>query len=235
VIRVSAVRFFHVVSPVPRYLRAALAAAVVLGGWMLWLNPREVDSALGSVLLLQMCAASNGYGAAARHGWFDPLLVTGRSRGAVAGANLLAAAWPGVAAWLLLALVETVVRHGAWPAALALQRLAALALVTGVSWAAGLNLPRTGAAVLWIAGLLALASTRMLLPHLAALQTPPHTLIEVVSDAIAFTACPFLLLGDTAAVRDPAVIVVVLTVSAGSTMAGIAWIVSRDVPLADLL
>ena len=46
-------------------------------------------------------------------------------------------------------------------------------------------------------------------------------------------ACPFLLLGDTAAVRDPAVILVVLAVPLGSTMAGIAWIVSRDVPLED--
>jgi hypothetical protein len=103
--------------------------------------------------------------------------------------------------------------------------------VTCVSWAVGLNLPRTGAAVLWTGGLLALASTRMLLPQLATLQTRPHTPIEVVSDAIAFAACPFLLLGDTAAVRDPAVILLVLAVSAGSAMTGIAWIVSRDVPL----
>ncbi len=230
-IRVSAVHFFQVVSPVPRYVRVAFVGAAVLGVWMLWLNPAEIDSALGSVLLLQMCAVSNGYHAAARRGWFDPLLVSGRRRGAIARANLLAAAWPGAAVWLVLALMETTTRHAAWPAALTPQRLAALAIVTTISWSAGLHLPRMGAAVLWMAGLLTLASTRMLLPQLAVLQARPHGPIEVGADTLAFVICPFLLLADAPAVRDPAVILCVLAVSCGTAAAGAVWMTHRDVPL----
>ncbi len=230
-IRVSAVRFFHVVSPAPGYLRAALVAAAGLGGWMLWLNAAEVDSALGSVLLLQMCAVSNGYGAAARRGWFDPLLVSGRSRRAIACANLAAAAWPGVLAWLALALVETAVRHGGWPAALTPHRLAALAIVTMVAWSGGLGLPRMGAAVLWIAGLLVLASTRMLLPQMASLQTSPRLPADVAADVLACVVCPFLLLADTAAVRAPAVVLSVFALACGSGAIGAAWASRRGVPL----
>lgn len=230
-IRVSAVRFFHVVSPVPAYLRAALAASVVMGAWMLWLNAAEIDSALGSILLLQMCAVSNGYAVAARRGWFDPLLVSSRSRHAIALANLAAAACPGLLAWLVLALVETMVRHGGWPAALTLHRLAALAIVTTVSWSAGLALPRMGAAVLWMAGLLVLASTRMLLPQMASLQSSPRFLDDIAADVLAATVCPFLLLADTAAVRTPGVVFSVFALACGSAAAGVSWASRRGAPL----
>jgi hypothetical protein len=230
VIRVSSFRYFNVVTPVPRYLRLAFVAALVLGLAMLWLDPMEVDSALGSILLLQMCAASAGYTTAARRGWFDPLLVSGRDRRAIALANLAAAAWPGAAAWLLLASFEAILTHGHWPAALALHRVAALALATSIAWAGGLGLPRTAAAMLWLALLLALASTRMFLPRLVSLQSPPHGPIEIGSAALACTVCPFLL-ADAAAVRDVAVVSCVIAVSIACAAAGTIWIASRDWPL----
>ncbi len=230
-IRVSAVRFFQVVAPVPRYVRCALGGAACLGAWMLWLNPGDVDSALASVLLLQMFAVSNGYAVAAGRGWFDPLLVAGRGRRTMAYANLVAAAWPGVATWLVLAGFETIARRGDWPAALAFHRLAALAIVTAGGWAAGLKLPRAGAAMAWIATLVVLASTRVLLPRMAALQSPPRRLVEVAADALACIVCPFLLLGDMPAVRDPLVGLSVICVAAGCAAGGAAWVAARNVPL----
>lgn len=230
-IRVSSFRYFNVVTPVPRYLRLAFVAALVLGAAMLWLNPTEVDSALGSILLLQMCAASAGYAAAARRGWFDPVLVSGRDRRGIALANLAAAAWPGAAAWLLLATVEAILRHGQWPAALALHRVAAFAVATSIAWAGGLGLPRTAAAMLWLALLLALASTRLFLPRLVSLQSPPHGPIEIGSGALACIVCPFLLLADAAAVRDVAVVSCVIVASIACAAAGTMWIARRDWPL----
>ena len=230
-IRVSSFRYFNVVVPVPRYLRLAFVAALVLGVAMLWLNPAEVDSALGGILLLQMCATSTGYTAAARRGWFDPLLVCGRDRRAIALANLAAAAWPGAAAWLLVAMCEAILRHGEWPAALALHRVTALAVATSIAWAGGLGLPRTAAAMLWLALLLALASTRMFLPRLVWLQSSPHGPIEIGSAALACIVCPFLLLADAVAVRDVAVVTCVLAASIACTAAGTTWVARRDWPL----
>ncbi len=230
-IRVSAIRFFSVVSPVPVYLRVAFAGATVFGASMLWLNAAEIDSALGVVLLLQMFAVSNGYSAGARRGWFDPLLVSGTTRRAIAVSNLAASSLPGVLAWFALGLVETAARHGAWPAALSSQRLTALAVVTAVSWSAGLSLPRMGAAVLWIAGLIALASTRALLPQMVSLHTAPRLSADVAADVAAFAVCPFLLLSDVAAVRAPLVIGPVFGLAFAAAAAGVAWASRRDVPL----
>lgn len=230
-IRVSAIRFFHVVSPVPGYLRIAMASAAVLGAWMLWLNAGEVDSALGSVLLLQMFAVSNGYAAAARRGWFDSLLVSGRGGPGAPYASLAAAAWPGIAVWLLLALIEAAARHGGWPSALTLHRLAALAMITAGAWTAGLKLPRMGGATLWVAVLLVLASTRALLPQMTSLQSSPRLPIHAAADALACIVCPFLLLADYPGVRDPIVTLCVLCVAAVCVAGGAAWVSRRGVPL----
>lgn len=231
-IRVSTIRFFTVVAPVPVYLRLALAAAAGLGAWMVWLNPRDVDSALGSILLLQMFAVSTGYASMARRGWFDALLVSGRRRASHGYANLAASALPGVAVWLVVAAVEAICRGGQWPAALSTQRVAALAIVTTGAWAGGLMLPRNASAALWIAALLVLASSRSFLPQLPELQTAPHGLQQLATRALACTLCPFLLLGDTVVARDPGVIGAVLSAAGACASAGSTWLSRREWPLA---
>jgi hypothetical protein len=228
---VSSIRFFTVVSPVPRYLQLALLASVVLGTWMLWLNPRDIDSALGSVLFLQMCAVSNGYVSAARRGWFDPLIVSGRNRRRTAYANLAAAALPGAVAWLALAVMQAVLLAPAWPSSLSANRLAALAIVTTVGWAAGLHLPRAGSALVWSAILVITAMSRRWLPSLASLQLIPSGLGQVGADVGACLVCPFLLLGDSAAVRDPRVVAGVILAAAVCAVAGAISLDHRESPL----
>jgi hypothetical protein len=231
VIRVSTLRFFEVVAPVPRHVQIALAASAALGAWMVWLNPRDADSALGSVLLLQMFAVSNGYASTARRGWFDPLLVSGRGRAAQAYANLAASALPGLVVWLFIAMLELFRGSGAWPAALTAQRIAALSIVTTGAWAAGVMLPRHASGMLWLAILLVLASSRGLLPELTAMQTAPDGIRQTVSYALACIVCPFLLLADTAAVRHPAIAAIVLTAAGACAMGGATWISNREWPL----
>ena len=157
-IRTSSLRYFLVVSPCPGWMRAAFGAALLLGCATLWLNPAELDSALGSILVLQMFSASNGYAALAARGHYDPLLVSGRSRRTIALANLSAAALPGVVAWVGVAVMASAL--GRADLALAPHRQVALLLASVVPWAGGLALPRMAAGAAWALALFTLASSR---------------------------------------------------------------------------
>jgi len=75
VIRASCLRFLFVVSPPATWMYAAFAASVLIGSATLWLNPADVDSAFGSILLLQMFSASSGFAGSAARGYFDPILA----------------------------------------------------------------------------------------------------------------------------------------------------------------
>jgi hypothetical protein len=204
-IRVSSVRFFLTVSPAPVWMRAAFAAAVAIGIGTLWLNPAEVDAALGSILLLQMFSASNGYSASSARGHFDPILVSGRPRLSIAAANLLAAALPGVVAWLAIVVVALALGHS--PRAAAPHRQMALVTVSCAAWAAGLTLPRMAAGALWSVVLVALAMSRgMFADALLVAQAVPTGLGQVAAAAAACSICPFLLLGELPGATDARVL-----------------------------
>lgn len=199
-IRTSSTRFFLVVSPSPVWMRLAFGAGSAVGAWTLWLNPADVDSALGSVLLLQMFSASSGFAISAARGHYDPLLVSGRSRVRIAVGSLIASAAPGVIAWLGIVAVATALGRGA--AALALHRQMALVLVSVCAWAIGLPLPRLAAGALWSGILLALALSRDIAPdYLAVVHAVPVGTGASLLSALAFAICPFLLLGDFPAAR----------------------------------
>ncbi len=135
-IRVTSARFFLVVAPCPSWMRVGFGAAVLMGGATVWFNPSDVDSALGSILLLQMFSASSGYASSAARGHFDPILVSDRSRASVAAGSLVAAALPGAIAWMLI--VGWAAALGAGPVVLAPQRQAAFLIVSCTAWSAGL-------------------------------------------------------------------------------------------------
>src|SRR5688572_5427824 len=82
----SVVRFSYVTIPTAVWVRVGFAAAVAVGGFSMFLDPAngQLDSALATVLLLQMFAVSNGFASAAGRGHFDPILVSGRPRWLVA-------------------------------------------------------------------------------------------------------------------------------------------------------
>lgn len=233
-IRVSPVRFFLVVSPPPMWMRAALAAAVIVGATTVWLNPLDVDSALGSILLLQMFSASGGYADAASRGYYDPLLTSLSSRRMIAVANLGAVSLPGGLAWCLVALVAATL--GQTHAVLAPQRVVAFATVSLVGWAAGVALPRMAAGVLWASVLLSLALSRTGLgDYLTVVQSVPDGPRAVGAAAIAFLVCPFLLLGEFAAARNAAVLTTVASMVIVLTSLAFTYVRQRDYTLVEPL
>lgn len=229
-IRTSPTRFFLVVAPAPVWITVGFGAAVVLAAVTLWLNPREVDSALGTVMLLQMFACSSGYAAAAGRGHFDPLIVSGRPWRAIVLGHLLATALPGLIAWAITASIAAILGHPA--AALSPHRHVAILLVSTSSWAAGLLLPPLTAGALWSSLLIGLAFSRIAVGDvLAAAQHAPSDFLGAVASACASALCPFLLLGDLPGMRDWRVAALDALFAATVVLLGARVIASRDYAL----
>ena len=231
-LRVTSVRFFLVVSPAPGWMRVAFAAAFLIGATTLWLNPTDVDSAFGSILLLQMFSASSGYTAWAGSGHFDPLLVSGRWRPGLAMSHLLAAALPGLLAWLAIAILATGL--GRAHTGFSVHRQMALLVVSTGAWAMGLALPRLAAGALWSMGLLTMALSHWVGAYLTVVQIAPNGVRQYLAAAAAFAACPYLLLGDFAASMDPIVLTLDGAVVLTLACAGARYVSRREYGLADL-
>ncbi len=183
----------------------AFAASVMLGAATLWLNPESSDAAFGGILLLQMFAASNAFSVSASRGYFDPVLTGEHSRQRVAMGSLAAAALPGSIAWVLLALVA--IAFGQWRMAVSPHGYLALAIVSVISWAGGLALPRMAVGPFWTFVLMSVALFRELLTkYMPPVQSPPTSALDYFQWISAFAFCPFLLLGDVAAARDSTVV-----------------------------
>jgi hypothetical protein len=211
---------------------AAFAASVLIGGVTLWLNPADVDSAFGSILLLQMFSASSGFAASAAHGYFDPILAGGRARSRVAMGSLAASTTPGGAAWLLIVVFAAAM--GRAGTALAFHRFLALILVSTIAWAGGLALPRMAAGGLWAFVLLTAALSRDAVGgYLAVVQLPPAGLQDALASAAAFAICPYLLLGEFPAARDPIVLGADLCVALTVAWSGFRYIDRREYSLVE--
>jgi hypothetical protein len=231
-IRVSSIRFFLVVSPPASWMRVALVLVALTGCVMLWLNPADVDSALGSILLLQMFAASSGFMSDASRGHFDAVLVTGRPRWRIALASLMAAAAPGAVAWLAVVLLAAALGRGA--EALSAQRLVAFFSVSSVSWALGLALPQAAAGGLWALLLVALALSReSAATFLSVVHSTPGSVAQVAHAAAAVAVCPFLLLGNFPGVTDPRVLLLDGVVVTSVAALGVWAVCRRDYSLAE--
>jgi hypothetical protein len=205
VIRASALRFALTVSPPPAWTLVGFAASVLLCVATLWLNPEGIDAAFASILLLQMFAASNGYSASASRGYFDPLLTGEHTRQRVAIGSLAAAALPGLITWILVALLAIV--FGRWKVAVTPHRYLAVGIVSVVSWAAGLALPRMSVGPIWMIGLLSAALFReVLTKYMPAFHSPPASALDLAQWISAFAFCPFLLLGDLPAATDSTIL-----------------------------
>ena len=231
-IRVSSLRFLLVVSPPAAWMVAAFGASVLLGVVTLWLNPADVDSALGSILLLQMFSASSGFAGPAGRGYFDPLLTGGRSRLRIAISSLVASTLPGVAAWAVVVLTAVVL--GRSRTALAFHRQVALLLVSAIAWAGGLALPRMAAGGLWAFVLLTAALSRGTIgDYLAVVQSPPAGLHASLASAAAFGVCPYLLLGEFPAARNLVVLCADLLLAWTIVWAGASYVCRREYTLGE--
>jgi hypothetical protein len=231
-IRASSLLFFLVVSPQAPWMSVAFAVAVVIAAATLWLNPADVDSALGSILLLQMFAASNGFAASASRGHFDPLLAGGRTRRQVAAGNLAASTLPGAAAWMTTALVSVALGGGG--RAVAAHRCLAIVLVSAIAWAGGLALPKMAAGALWAFVLLSAALSRGVVTLcLSSVQSAPSGALDALASAATLAVCPFLLLGDFPAVRNAAVLAIDCSLALIVVWGGFRHLSRRDYTLVE--
>lgn len=235
-VRAGVIRFSLVVLPPAFWVRAAFAAAVVLGAWTLMLDPGggQLDSALGSILLLQMFAVSNGFAASASRGHFDPVLVSGRSRGAIAVGAGTAAAIPGAFAWLTILVLAVAlgepIEHVAAP-----HRQAAFLIVSGIGWAAGVALPPLAAGALWSGVLISLLLSKAFFSGaLVLVQRGPSTVQELIGVASICALCPFLLLSDFAAATDLRVNFLSLGLTALAVGLAIVYVSRREYGLTEL-
>jgi hypothetical protein len=205
---------------------------VLLGAVTLWLNPADVDSAFGSILLLQMFSASGGFAGPAGRGHFDPLLIGGRSRLRVAIGSLVASTLPGLMAWAVVVLSAITLGRGT--TALAFHRQVALILVSAIAWAGGLALPRMAAGGIWAFVLLTAALSRGAIgDYLAIVQSAPAGLQASLASAAAFVVCPYLLLGEFPAARNLFVLSVDVALAWAAVWAGVSYVCRREYTLGE--
>ena len=234
--RINPVRYFHVVSPQPRYMPMGFALVVVLGGWLLRANPADVGAPFVPLLFLQMFASSSEFNGPASRGYFDALLVSGWSRPAIAASHWVAAVLPGVTAWAALGSLELAMADPRQAIGFEPRSLVALLLVSTIPWALTLPLPRFSGGLLWTVLMLVLIMTRggtaFLGNALAVTEgAPPGDLATV---AAALTACPLLFLNPAAASASASAFVLV-TDAALAVLAfavGVAYVTRREYPMA---
>ncbi len=234
--RINPVRYFHVVSPQPRYVPMGLALVVVLGGWLLRANPADVGAPFVPLLFLQMFASSSEFSGPASRGYFDALLVSGWSRPAVAASHWVAAVLPGVTAWAALGLLELAMTDPQQTIGFEPRSLVALLLVSTIPWALTLPLPRFSGGLLWTVLMLVLTMTRSGATFLrnAVAVTEGAPAGDMAAVAAALAACPLLFLNPSATSASASAFVLV-TEAALAVLAfagGVAYVTRREYPVA---
>jgi hypothetical protein len=185
-------------------LLAAGSAAIVV-------DVRAAREAMTPLLLLQLFAAASGFRVPARRGHYDLLLTSGVSRVGVAVAHWVMSVYPGVLAWLALALTERVAGAGTLTTT---GTILAVAFMSTAPWALAMPLPRMSAAIFW---LVVFFTTGTALPGTAA----------VAANGL----FPWVFVGVPMAGVGPVGAGALLLVASGSVMAAVFMIHRMDVPL----
>ena len=227
---VALLRFFHVVSPVPRLMIATFGVITGAGVMLVVLDPGRAAAALSPVLLLQLFAASSGFSVPARRGHYDLLLTIGESRWRIAAAHWLTSILPGTAAWLVLGVTELLTTRGAQASLLSSGSFTALVLVSTLPWAMTVSLPRFAAAIGWLMVLvlvaMSLAAERTI--ELFGALAGGDSWVEAV---VALLLYPPLLVGESIAGAQGFIVVPALLVAAAAMAKAVVWIVRSDIPL----
>lgn len=207
------IRFFRVVPPVPALMTSAFAASAAAAAVALGLHASNPEQALAPVFLLQTLAASSGFAVPARRGHYDLLLTSGVSRLRIGVAHLAASVLPGIVCWLVVAVLEAVT-GGRFPrVSLATGTIAALTIVSALSWAMTVPLPRLTGGIVWLL-VFAAPVNHAVFPVTASMLALPWTLVG--TDLSSFGLLPVL----------SAAVVVVTTV-----VGALVWICRIDVSL----
>ena len=207
------IRFFRVVPPVPPLMHGAFAASAVAAAMALGLHATDPYGALAPVFLLQTLAASSGFAVPARRGHYDLLLTSGVSRLRIGVAHLLASILPGILCWMVITALEAITSRGFPGVSLASGTLAALIIVSALSWAATVPLPRLTGGIMWLLIFVAPVD-QGLFPATAGMLLLPWTLVG--ANVLSFGAFP---------VATASAVVVTAVVGA------LAWVCRTDITL----
>jgi hypothetical protein len=196
-----------------------VAAAVIL------FDAARTADALLPVLVLQLFAASSGFAGPARRGYYDMLLTRGDSRLSIAAAHWLMSVAPGAATLLALALVETMARKAYPEVALAGGTVAAMALVSMLSWSFTVSLPRFSGAIGWLLTLMLLTS------FWSPGQAWTGGQASVPVKALAVFVHPGLLVGRALAADDALIVAPSVVLSITAVVLACVWIARTDYAL----
>src|SRR5688572_9384978 len=144
------IRFFRAAPPVQPLMGVGFAATLLLVTVVVVVDVGRVAATLAPILLLQTFAVSSGFAGPARRGHYDLALTTGQGRLEIACDHWAMSACPGVAAWLMVAAIEMVVRQDVPVVSLSSGTLAAMFLVSTAPWAVTVPLPRLTGGIAWV-------------------------------------------------------------------------------------
>lgn len=224
------IRFFHVVPPVPPMMTGTFVVLTLLSAAAIVANPVRAPGALVPVLLLQMFAASSGFALPARRGHFDLLLTRGSSRTLIALVHWTMSIAPGVASWLVLAVVEAGARGGDTATLLATGTCAVVFVVSTLPWALTVPLPRFSGAIGWM--LISVTAATTFSGGMTGQWRASSTRIEEVAWAAStFLIYPIGAIGQPLAGAQLMAAVPALIAASGAMTAACRWIARSDVPL----
>ena len=214
------VAFFRAAPPVTRPIASALWTSAAVGSAAMAAGLVSGRTVLTPLLVLQIFAASSGFGLALRRGFYDLVLARGVPAPELLAAHWIASIAPGVTVWLVVALLEPFV-SSAPPAALTSGSLMALGLASSLPWALTTPLPRFAAAIGW---LMLLVTSLAVVPSgqadlVTALRAPRASLLG----ALAVVAYPMELIGMDAFALPAGTVSPGLVCGIVSVAAALAW------------
>jgi hypothetical protein len=223
-------RFFVVAPPVAPLmvatfvLLAAVAAAVVV------VDDSRAATAVTPVIVLQSFASASGFEGPARRGHYDLLLTCGEGRLRVALAHWLVSVAPGAAACGVIGLVEVTVSGGSRHAVFSSGTSAALLLVSTLSWAMAVRLPRFAPSIGWVLLL-------VMVPTVLSVETVDAALRMAAEGspgsaaAAAFLLYPVSVVGQHLRPGGALIVAPGLAAAAVAMLTAIRWIARADFPL----
>lgn len=221
-------RFFRVVAPLPPLIGWTFLVVVITGTLVIVHDPARASGAMVPVLLLQLFAASSGFEVPARRGHYDLLLTSGHGRVWMALVHWGTSIAYGIAAWLVLVVVERVAGGGAKTTLLASGTWAAMGLVSTLPWAITLRLPRFSGGIGWLLALAISASMRPA-PEFSIGST--GDLEGWLSSAWGFLVYPPGLVGRELAMSEGIITTPALVLACASMVVACRWVSRASVPL----
>jgi len=220
--------FFRVAPPVTRPMVLCLWGSALVGSAAMGAGVASGATVLTPILVLQIFAASSGFGLALRRGHYDLVLSRGVGVTGVMTAHWLASIAPGLGAWLTVAFLERLLSAAA-PAAWTSGSVLAFLLASSLPWALTTTLPRFGAAIGW---LVILVTSLAMVPSgqlqlVEALRAPSSSALG----ALAVVAYPMGLLGIDVLQLPAGTVSPGVACAIASMLGAIEWQRHAEVPL----